>query len=286
VRVTVLEVIQRSTDYLARKGVEAPRRNVEELLAQQLRLPRLQLYLNFERQLTPVETEVLRALVKRRGQREPLQHILGSVSFCGLELAVSRQVLVPRPETELLAERAWQDLRARQCHSPVVLDFGTGSGCLAISLAVKIPEARIDAVDISKEALELARQNAAAHGASGRIRFLCGDGWSALPGAPAYDLIVSNPPYIPSDEINTLQPEVRDYDPRLALDGGPDGLDFFRLLAREAGPRLKPAGQLMVEFGDGQAEPVRRLLSAQNWVVEATVEDYSRRPRIMVAQRG
>jgi release factor glutamine methyltransferase len=284
--VTVLEVIQRSTEYLARKGVEEPRRNVEELLARQLRLPRLQLYLNFQRQLTSDEMEGLRPLVKRRGQREPLQHILGSVSFWGLELAVNRHVLVPRPETELLAERAWQRLAAPEARSPVVLDFGTGSGCLAVSLAVKIPDARVDAVDVSPEAIALARQNAAVHGVDGRIRFLCGDGWTVLPAEPAYDVVVSNPPYIPSDEIQALQPEVRDHDPRQALDGGPDGLDFFRLLAREAASRLKPAGRLMIEFGDGQADRIREIFAGQNWIVEAIVEDYSRRPRIMVMRRG
>src|SRR5207302_3380271 len=156
---TVLEIIKRSTEFLANKGVDSPRLQTELLLAHLLKLPRMQLYLNFERTLSPGETDGFRELVRRRAQREPLQHILGSTSFCGFEIAVNRHVLVPRPETELLAEEGWKFLQGR-ADKPTALDFGTGSGCIAIALAAKCPDAKIVALDISADALALAKQNA------------------------------------------------------------------------------------------------------------------------------
>jgi release factor glutamine methyltransferase len=284
--VTVLEVIRRSTEFLARKGVESPRLQTELLLAHWLRLPRMKLYLNFERALTESELGGFREWIQRRGQREPLQHVVGSTSFCGLEIAVSRQALIPRPETELLAERGWEFLKRHSIpdgQAPTALDFGTGSGCLAIALAHKCPAAQVTAVDISAEALDLARQNAARHGVLERIRFLHGDGLGAAPEGTRFDLIISNPPYVPSGEIDRLEPEVRDYDPRLALNGGTDGLDYFRRMAAEALPKLAPDGKLMVEFGDGQGEVLREIFRQQKWVVEALVEDYNQRLRILIA---
>jgi release factor glutamine methyltransferase len=282
--VTVLEVIQRSTEFLVKKGVDSPRLQVELLLAHVLKLPRLKLYLNFERKLAEAELETVREMVKRRGNREPLQHVLGSVSFCGLEIKVNRHVLVPRPETELLAERAWQFLTVRNTRPLSVLDLGTGSGCLAIAMAVHCPTAQIEALDISATALALARANAAANGVAERIRFHPGDGFAALPTAPAFDLIVSNPPYIPSAEIETLAPEVRDHDPRVALDGGADGLNFHRRLTAEAASHLRPEGRIMLEFGDGQAERIRQLFVQHNWIVESVEADYSGRPRFLTAR--
>ena len=217
-----------------------------------------------------------------------MQHIIGSTSFCGLELAVSRDVLIPRPETELLAERGWTFLnQLSTINAPpwTALDFGTGSGCLAIALACKCPTAEVYAIDISPEALGLAQQNAVRHGLAERIRFLQGDGFAAVPEGIQFDLIISNPPYIPTGEIASLQPEVRDYDPQRALDGGADGLDYARRLAAEGGPRLKPHGRLMLEFGDGQAQAWREILEREKWVVEAVEEDYTHRPRITVARR-
>ena len=285
---TVLEAIQRSTEFLARKGVDSPRLQAELLLAHRLKQPRMRLYLDFERSLMPDEADGFRDLIKRRGQREPLQHIIGSTSFCGLEITVSRDVLIPRPETELLAERGWAFLNQLPTPNPqpsTVLDFGTGSGCLAIALAFKCPAAEVYAIDISPEALGLARQNAARHGLAERIRFLQGDGFAALPEGTRFDLVISNPPYIPSGDIASLQPEVRDYDPHRALDGGADGLDYGRLLAAESARFLKPDGRIMLEFGDGQAGPLRTILQEQKWIVEAIGEDYTHQPRIVVARR-
>jgi release factor glutamine methyltransferase len=324
---TVLEAIQKSAEFLAKKGVESPRLQTELLLAHLLKLPRMKLYLNFERALTLAEMDALREFVKRRGRREPLQHITGSTSFCGFEIAVNRHVLIPRPETEILAELGWQFLNQNlngRADLPVgqdaqqrvptelksALDFGTGSGCIAIALAVKCPSAKVVATDVSPDALALAKQNAGRHNAAERIEFVQSDGFAALHnesegGAPRrpdskenegsrssplrkmeFDLIVSNPPYIPSAEIATLQPEVRDFDPRAALDGGADGLDFYRKLAVESKSFLKPGGKIMLEFGDGQADAIRKIFENEKWIVEAVKEDYSHRARILIARRN
>ena len=282
---TVLEVIQKSADFLGKKGVESPRLQVELLLAHVLELPRLKLYLNFERALSAAELDTVRELVRRRGLREPLQHIIGSTSFCGLELTVNHHVLVPRPETELLAEYGWKFLSAIDGQSSTALDLGTGSGCLAIALAAKCPTAKVWALDVSTEALAVARGNAERHGVTERVEFIQGDGFGALPSGEQFDLIASNPPYIPTAEIESLQPEVRDHDPRAALDGGADGLDFYRRLAGESGAFLKPGGRMMLELGDGQAAAVRNLLTVEKWIVEAVHDDYSQRPRILVARK-
>jgi release factor glutamine methyltransferase len=192
--------------------------------------------------------------------------------------------------------------------APIALDFGTGTGCIAIALAAKCPSAKVVATDISADALALAKENAGRHNAAERIEFLQSDGFAALhsegrvPRAPnikdengdscnsplrkmEFDLIISNPPYIPSAEIATLQSEVRDFDPRAALDGGADGLDFYRQLAMEAKPFLKSGGKIMLEFGDGQADAIRKIFETEKWIVEAVKEDYSHRQRILVARR-
>jgi release factor glutamine methyltransferase len=303
--VTVLEIIQRGTEFLGKRGVDSPRLQSELLVAHFLNMPRMKLYLDFERVLTSVEVDGLRSLVQRRGLRQPLQHITGSACFCGLEIAVNQKVLIPRPETELLAELGWEFLNqssganepvdlaaspaetvppADRAPGPSALDFGTGSGCLAIAIATHSPSALIHAVDISSEALEVAAKNAARHRVSERIQFAHGDGFAALGSRTEFDLIVSNPPYIPTAEIETLQPEVRDHDPREALDGGGDGLNFYRRLSMEARPFLKANGIMMLEFGDGQAQQVGAILEKQNWVVERVVADYTQHPRILIVR--
>ncbi len=298
---TVLEAIQKSTEFLGKKNVESSRLQTELLLAHLLKMPRMKLYLNFDRVLTASETDSLRELIKRRGLREPVQHIVGSTSFCGHEIAVSRHVLVPRPETELLAELGWQfflerrpparpeaasqELAVPEAGAPTALDLCTGSGCIAIAIAAKCPKVKVIATDISTDALALAKENAQRNSVAERIEFLNGDGFATLAASAQFDLIVSNPPYIPSAEIATLDPEVRDFDPRLALDGGADGLDFYRRLANEAAAFLKPDGKIMLEFGDGQAEAIKIIFESEKWIVEAIKEDYSHRARILVARR-
>ena len=285
---TVLEAIRRSTDFLAQKGIESPRLQAELLLAHALNLRRMQLYLHFDQTLATEEIERCRELVRRRGQHEPLQYVTGTACFCGLDLAVNSDVLIPRPETELLAERAWNFMNqflSGEKRELSVLDFGTGSGCLAIAIAVNCPIARVGALDNSEDALEVAKKNAVRHGVFERVRFSHGSGLEMLPPEISFDLLVSNPPYIPTAEIDTLAPEVRDHEPRSALDGGSDGLDVFRVLAEEARTRLKPTGRMMFEFGDGQSGPLRELLEKQKWVVEEIVRDYNQRPRIIVARQ-
>jgi len=281
--VTVLEVIQRSTEFLQRHGVDSPRLQIELLLAHVLKLPRLQLYLNHERVLAETELAALRALVQRRARREPLQHLVGNTAFLGLEIAVGPDALIPRPETETLVELAAAALA--KVTAPAVLDFGTGTGCIALALAVQCPSASVHALDISPAALALARRNAEAHKLGGRVLLHLGDGFAALPPAARFDLIVSNPPYIPAAEIATLQPEVRDFDPRLALDGGADGLAFHRRLAREAPARLKPGGGFFAEFGDGQAEAIQSLFAEAGWDQIAVHPDLTGRLRVVTAWR-
>jgi release factor glutamine methyltransferase len=164
------------------------------------------------------------------------------------------------------------------------LDFGTGSGCIAVALAVHAPAAQISGLDLSEEALAVARENAARHKV--RIQFHQGGGFAALPQGARFNLIVANPPYIARAEIETLEPEVRDHEPRAALDGGIDGLDFYRLLSREAAPFLAPGGRLMAEFGDGQAREIQAIFERQNWIVEAVEADYTQRQRLLIARHG
>jgi release factor glutamine methyltransferase len=240
--------------------------------------------LQFERVLTEEQVVKARELVQRRGKREPLQHILGTVVFCGHELRVGCGALIPRPETELLAEAAVERLRLMGDGERSFLDFGTGSGCLAVSLALGCPEVRGWALDRSAAALALARENAVLHGVGERVVFLEGDGFAGVPEGLRFGLVVSNPPYIPSGEVETLEPEVKDYDPREALDGGVDGLDFYRRLAVEAPRFMVPGGWFLAELGDGQAEAVRGLFEAQSWIVESVTADYSGRLRVFQAR--
>ncbi len=283
---TVLEAIQKTSEFFDNKGVDSPRLQAELLLAHVLKLPRMKLYLNFDRALTPAEVDSFRETVRRRGQREPLQHIVGSVSFCGLEIAATRHALIPRPETEVLAQMGWEFLQQHPSAAPTAFDFGTGTGCLPIAMAVNCPRARICAGDVSPNALALGRDNAAKHGVQDRIQFTESDGFAGLAADQRFDLIVSNPPYIATAEIATLQPEVRDFDPRLALDGGTDGLEFYRILAGQGGARLNPGGKIMVEFGDGQAAAITEIFSRENWIVEAIRQDYSPRDRFLLAKRA
>jgi release factor glutamine methyltransferase len=282
----VLEIIQHSTAFLDRKGVDSPRLQSELILAHVMNLPRMKLYLEFQSVVPEAQAQECRTLVQRRGTREPLQHILGTSSFAGLELACGPQALVPRPETELLAEHAVRLLHQTGNPSPRALDFGTGTGCLAILMAVQHAGVEVWAVDISSEALELARANAGRHAVRSRVHFHAGDGFSALPEGLRFDVIVSNPPYIPSAEIGTLEPEVRDHDPRLALDGGEDGLNFHRLVGREAPHWLAVGGALAAEFGDGQAAAITQLWTAENWIVDPVLKDYAGRERFLIARRS
>ena len=254
---TTLKVLNWTKEYLAARGIENARLEAEWLLCASTGLDRIGLYLNFEKPLNETELAAYREMVARRGRREPLQHILGNQEFYGLEFEVSPEVLIPRHDTETLVEAAL----ARMPEARRVLDIGTGSGCIAIALAKQLPQAAVTAIDISEKALGVARRNADLNGVA--IEFLQGSLLDPVVGR-CFDLIVSNPPYIPTADIEALDPEVRDYDPRGALDGGAEGLDIYRLLVPAALTCLNPAGWLLVEVGIGQAVAVGQLFRECN----------------------
>ncbi|MBI4027438.1 MAG: peptide chain release factor N(5)-glutamine methyltransferase [Verrucomicrobia bacterium] len=279
---TILELIQKTTAYFEKAGVPNPRLDVELLLAHILRLKRMELYLQFERVLTDPELDQLRPQVKRRAGREPLQHILGSVDFCGLEFLTTPAALIPRPETELLVQTAVR-LLGKESRG-VVLDLGTGGGAIALAVANACPGARCVATDIAEESLVLARTNAEKTALQDRVEFRRGNWFEPLTAGETFDLIVSNPPYIPSGEIPALQPEVR-HDPPQALDGGPDGLDAIRKLAAGAIAFLKTGGHLLLEMGAGQDVVVWELLEARGYSEIAVIADLQKIPRIAQARK-
>ena len=279
---TVLEAINKGAEFLTRKGIESPRLQSELLLAHILNLPRLRLYLQFERQISEAQANEFREMLVRRGNHEPLQHIVGATSFCGMPIIVTPAVLIPRPETEVLAEQAWTFLNSIQGETTFA-DLGTGSGCLPIAIAAHAKKSRGVTVDISKVALEVARQNVEQNQLADRIELREGNFLAALQPAERFDVIVSNPPYIPTAEVELLEPEVRDHDPRLALDGGADGLDFHRALAQRAAQFLKPGGRLLIEFADGQGEALRELFGSHGWSVHGVIRDLSGTERILSA---
>jgi release factor glutamine methyltransferase len=247
---TVLELIQWTTGYLRQKGIENSRREAEDLLGSVLDLDRLKLYLAFEDKPSAAELSKFRALVARRAKREPLQYLLGWQPFLDLKISCDARALIPRPETERLAEMALEKLKPLG-EGGRFADIGTGSGCIALALLSHSASSGV-ASDVSPQALDLARENAAALGLQGRLQFALGKFFEPLEGS--FDLIVSNPPYIPSGDGPSLQHEVRDYEPQQALFSGSDGLQALKQLIPGALPRLKPGGWLMLECGKGQAE--------------------------------
>lgn len=271
---TVLKLLAWTTGYLRDKGIENARREAEWLLCEASGLDRMGLYLNYDKPLQNEELAVLRTLVTRRGRREPLQHLLGSQEFDGLEFTVAAAALIPRHDTEVLVAEA-----VRRMPQPrTILEIGTGSGCVAIALAKRLPQAVITAVDLSADALSVARRNAELHGVS--IELLHGSYFEPI-GQRRFDLIVSNPPYIPTPDLESLQPEVRDYEPRLALDGGPDGLTAYRILAAQAGGYLASPGCLVVEVGIGQASQVTELFQAAGFGAIVQIPDQAGIQRVV-----
>lgn len=253
---TVLGLLRWLTDYFSDKGISAARHDAECLLGAALAKDRVGLYLCYDQPLQADELDRIRPLVKRRAAREPLQYILGETEFWSLPLQVSPAVLIPRADTEVLVEEALARLREQ---SGSVLDVGTGSGAIAIAVAHDSGQ-KVEALDVSEAALELARANVARNHLTERVLLRRGDLYR-LDGGP-YRLLLANPPYIARAELDGLMPEVAAHEPRLALDGGPDGLDAYRALAAQAPQRLVAGGWLLLEVGDGQAEAVAALLAA------------------------
>ncbi|MHB9111205.1 MAG: peptide chain release factor N(5)-glutamine methyltransferase [Thermoleophilia bacterium] len=284
---TITDLLGKSTAWLKERGSTSPRLDAELLLAEVLGMNRVELYVHFEQPLNPDEVDRYRELIRRRGEGEPVAYILGRGFFRNHELKLDSSVLIPRPETEHVVDAALDFLMEGEWPvPPAVLDLGTGSGAIAISLAAGFPEAAITASDASAEALELARQNAAAAGVGPRISFIHSDMFDDLDPVATYDLIVSNPPYISKDEWEALPRDVRDHEPREALYGGDDGLDFYRVLADQAPQFLKPRGGLVLEIGASQGKAVTELLAAAGKFRAAGVlQDYAGLDRVVAAQR-
>jgi len=277
---TVLEVLQATTAYLKKRNIENARLNAEHLMAHALGRKRIELYLDFERALTETELAPLRGLVKRRSEGEPLQHLLGTVEFCGLTFLCDKRALVPRPETEQLVELVETRIENRELR---IVDVGTGSGVIALSLAAKMPAAQVLGVDVSEDALALAQENAARLNLSGCVQFLKG---SLLENAEgAFDLIVANLPYISMQDRHTLSPEVL-HDPEVALFAGAQGDELVRELIDQAPFRLRPGGLLALEIGLDQSEALLSALAEKNYRDISLENDYNGVTRFLFARYG
>ncbi len=274
---TLGEVLRRSTGYLEEAGSETARLDAELLLGQALSLQRIELYMHLDRPLTPAELGRARGLVARRGKREPLQYVLGSWGFRRLDLLVDPRALIPRPETEIVVERALA--RIAGLEAPRVLDVGTGTGAIALAIADEHPGARVTAMDISAEALELASENARRAGLT--VELVEGDFRVALRGGP-YDLVVSNPPYVDPADRDLLQPEVREWEPELAL----FATDAAEAVARGAASALAPGGALVLEVGDNQGGSASSRLAALGFAEVVVTLDLAGRDRVVEGTSG
>lgn len=280
---TVLEIIKKTTDFFAAKGIESPRLNAELLIGHALQRKRMQLYLEFERPLVEAELELIRPLVRRRAQHEPVQYILGVTEFLGLKLKVDRRALIPRPETELLVENvraAWG-----QAAAPArILDLGTGSGAIALALALAFPEAQVTATDRSTEALTLARENAERSGLSARVHVLQTDWFEGVPTGP-YELIVANPPYLTAEETAQTALEVRGFEPVSALTAADAGLADLRRIIAGAPGFLASGGLLALETGIAQRGALLEAARDAGFSQVEIKRDLTDRDRFVFARR-
>lgn len=277
---TVRKVLGWTAPHFEKCGVDAPRLTAEVLLAHVLGVDRVRLYVDLDRPLDPKELATYRALIQRRKSGEPLQYLTGVRDFFGRPFEVDARVLIPRPETELLAEGALAALPKDADFT--ALDLCTGSGCIAVTLAAERQNGHVWAVDLAPGACAVARKNAARHGVADRVEILEGDLFGPLPPDVRFDLVVSNPPYIASAEIPHLQREVL-REPRLALDGGTDGLEVVRRIAEGARDRLRPSGLLALELGETQGPTVRAMLEQAGWQDVRIERDLERRDRLAFA---
>jgi release factor glutamine methyltransferase len=280
--VTVLEVLRSTTGYFQKHNIETPRLNAEHLLAHVLGRKRIELYLEFELELNESELAPLRDLVKRRAQGEPLQHLLGTVEFCGRTFLCDKRALVPRPETENLVELLICNFKSEIANGRIV-DVGTGSGVIALTLAAELPGAEIVAGDISNDALALARENAERLRLAHRVRFLKSSLLEKVEGM--FDLIAANLPYISTQERQTLSREVL-HDPEVALFAGAAGDELLRRLIEQASLQLRPGGVFALEIGIGQSEALVAALAEKNYGDICTKNDYSGVTRFLFARYG
>ncbi len=277
------ELIEAGTAYLDRHGVPCPRVVCELLAGRLLGCPRLDLQLRLQLPVGTARAAALRRGLARAGAGEPVQYVLGEWAFRGLTLATDRRALIPRPETEQLVDLVLAAADLWACTAALVVDAGTGSGCIALSLARERPQARLVATDISPPALELARANAARCGVTARVEFREEAGCGAFP-AGSVDAVVSNPPYIASGVVPTLERHIREHEPLAALDGGPDGLVCLRAITRDAALVLRPGGHLFFEIGDDQGTAVREILETHGFADISVTADWAGRTRFAAAR--
>jgi release factor glutamine methyltransferase len=284
---TILKLLNWTTDYFEKNKVAEPRPSAEVLLAHLLSKDRLFLYLNYERPMEKEELSEFRTLVKRRLGGEPNQYITGMQEFWSLPFRVSPDVLIPRPETEVLLETVLEFLGSPE-REVRILDLGTGSGAIAVALARELGAIKIVATDWSMAAVKLAQENARLNQIDSRIHFVCADMFSAFSRSSAkFTVVATNPPYVSHAEFSNLSPEIRDYEPRNALDGGPDGLAVIRLIIKEAPAVLSHKGGLIMEMGAEQAENVSKLArDSQLYESYRIIKDYSGLDRVLVAVKG
>lgn len=279
---SVLEVVKKTSDFFSSKGIESPRLNAELITGHALGLARMSLYLNFERPVGEAELAAIRELVRRRGRREPLQYVLGFTEFSGLRLASDRRALIPRPETELLLET----IGARLAFPPArILDLGTGGGAIALALAARYPQALVTAVDSSAQALSLAALNAESTGLAGRLTLVESRWFERLDPAAAYDLIVSNPPYLSASELAAAAPEVRDHEPAGALVSGDGGFEDIGVIIAASARALAPGALLALETGTAHHGPATAAARAAGYARTESLRDYAGRDRFFLAWR-
>ena len=278
---TIRDVLTWTTDYLKRKGCETPRLDAELLLAHNLGIERIRLYLDFDRPLSDGERLGFRDLVRRRALREPVALIIGKREFWSLDIAVTPGVLVPRPETEILVQVVLEDCQGLL--NVAILEVGCGSGAPLIAVSSVRPDIQLFACDISINSLNCASANASNHGFSAHIFFFASNLLESVRAEHIFDVIYSNPPYIPSKDIDSLAPEIRDFEPRKALDGGLDGLDVIRRLIPTSRDRLKPGGRLILEIGEKQFDSVKKLLEINGFSMVRGYKDLSGKNRVVKA---
>lgn len=277
--ITIGEVIKKGAEYFAEKGIDSPRLTMELLACDVLGVERIGLYLNFDKPLHANELSRLRSHTARRAKKEPLQYIVGSTEFYKYKFSVNESVLIPRPETEQLVEKAIATIKAQKNSSLTVCDIGTGSGCIAISIAKEFPAITVVATDISIQALTTAKNNARQLEVP-NIQFFETSILSENPPGAPFDIVVSNPPYIEIEEISSLQEEVKSYEPMVALTDNEDGLSFYRALSQRFDSLVSNGGTMFIEIGANQAEKVKELFEKQQHSVKV-FKDYSGHERLI-----
>ena len=281
---TVLEALNSASDYFKNKGIKSARLNAELLLAHILNCKRLEMYLSFDRPLQKAETDSYRELLKRRSGFEPLQYIIGKVEFYGLEIEVNRSVLIPRPETELLVEAIIELVGKDSAIN--ILDIGSGSGNISIALAKNIPSCKVIGIDISEKAIEISKKNAKLNEVENQLIFVNKNILNGFEiGESRFDVVVSNPPYVSVNDFANLDPELRLYEPKIALTDENDGLSFYRKISSLSGSLLKNNGKIFFEIGAGQSEAVKKILMDDDYNNIVIKKDFSDIDRIIIGEK-